>query len=225
MEAVQTGTLWFSRSDQLGDPCEGTRPQGDAKIFEAARQEILVHGEPYVQTMQTVWQGGDEYQKTVTYISCWQMRNQDMVGMWERYCRPKETGIAVQTTYERLDATVPIKNDENRYIMLGLVTYGDYSAPEFQSDPANVFSTFMIKNHHYEDEHEIRLVCNTGVKPVLIGFGVTVDWSALIQRVVVSPYADQAFVASVEKFCRDSGLVAPVVQSTARKVMRPYSGL
>jgi hypothetical protein len=39
-QMVERGTLWLSRSDNLGDPCEGHRPLGDAAIFDAARYQL-----------------------------------------------------------------------------------------------------------------------------------------------------------------------------------------
>lgn len=210
VDTIKNRSIWFSRSDLLGDPCEGTRPLGDAPKYAIDRQREIEAGGAAAERWAEVCEAHDRYLRATTFVSCWQMAECDMIPMWERYCVPRERGVAIQTTYELLNSAVPGKHLD-RHIMLGLVKYGDYDSAGFESDLTNVFSTFMIKRMNYVDEREVRLVVAAVHGLPVSGFYVKVsDWSVLIERIVVSPYAAKTFVRLVEKFCRDEGITAPV---------------
>lgn len=193
-QLIRTGMLWFARSDKLGDPCEGWRPAGDAAIYAAAEKEIVARGDSKLLPMMRMqWKHMDERARKSMFISCWQMAEHEDVSMWERYTERKELGVAIQTTYSRLDDAVPTVFASDRHVMLGLVSYGDYQSPEFRSDPSNMYSAFMLKKIEYRTECEVRLVCDMFKGDNLDGIAVPVHLPRLIERVVVSPYAPANF--------------------------------
>jgi hypothetical protein len=221
MDALRTRTLWLSRSDLLGDPCEGSRPRGDAVLLENAKREIEATGGSRLRFYQARanLQRMDREAKASTFISCWQMKRSDMMQMWERYCRPRPLGIAVQTTYARLDGALPFHRATHQNVMLGLVTYGDYDDAALRSDFTNRYSAFMLKKIQYEDEDEVRVLCDVLTPSQEKGVRIRVDWGAIIERVVVSPYAGSAFTRAAGTFCRARGFMFPVVRSSARDVI------
>ena len=150
------------------------------------------------------------------------MQDYDNMAMWERYCHPKESGIAVQTTYARLDAAMPLTFPGDRHIMLGQVQYGDYQSLEFQSDPSNVYSHFMLKKVNYADEREVRIVCDLGQTGAAKGIPVVVDLNVLIERIVVSPYALNGVALNVERIVRSGGYWFPVAPSSIREIEKVY---
>jgi hypothetical protein len=221
MDAVRSRTLWLSRSDLLGDPCEGSRPRGDALLIENAKRQIESSGGNRLQFYQAraTLQRMDREAKASTFISCWQMKHHDMMQMWERYCNPRPLGVALQTTYARLDAALPFVRAPHQNVMLGLVTYGDYDDAGFRSDFTNGYSAFMLKKVQYEDEDEVRVLCDMLKPSEEKGVRVRVDWGSIIERVVVSPYGGLPFTKAVQMLCRNLGYTFPVVRSSAREVI------
>lgn len=221
MDALRTRTLWLSRSDLLGDPCEGTRAKGDALLLERAKQEIEATGGSRLRFYQARanLQRMDREAKASTFISCWQMQNYDMMQMWERYCRPRPLGIAIQTRYSLLEAALPFQRGPHQNVLLGLVRYADYDDPTVQSDFTNWYAAFMLKKVQYADEHEVRVICDMGTASEEKGVRMHVDWSRIVERVVVTPYAGKAFTHAAESFCGKHGLNVPVVRSSARDVI------
>lgn len=223
MHLMRIRALWFSRADLLGDPCEGSRPRGDASIYAAAEQEIRSRGDVrHLPAIKASWKRLDEHARRRMFISCWTLQEHDNMAMWERYCHPKEAGVAIQTTYARLDAAMPLAFPQDRQIMLGQVRYGDYESLEFRSDPSNVYSQFMLKKVNYEDEREVRAVCDLGQPATAKGIPVVVDLNVLIERVVVSPYAPKAVALHVERLVRSGGYWFHVAPSTIRDVTTVY---
>src|SRR5207302_959477 len=222
-QAMKNRAIRFSRSDLLGDPCEGSRPKGDAVLYETARAEVIGRGDAkFFPTLRANWKYHDDRARTDMFISCWQMQDHDMMSMWERYCRPGGVGVAIQTTYAKLDASVPVSFANDRHVMLGMVTYGDYDAADFRSDPSNKYSTFMMKKIGYADEREVRLVVDMFRGEHLKGVDIPMNMRGLVERVVVSPYANPGLAAGLEKFCRGLGYTMPVLQSSLREVATVY---
>jgi hypothetical protein len=223
MHFMRNRVLWFSRADLLGDPCEGSRPRGDALIYAAAESEIRSRGDvKYLPALKASWKRLDDEARQRMFVSCWTKQNYDNVAMWERYCHPKETGIAIQATYAGLDAAMPLTFLADRHIMLGEVRYGDYDSLEFQSDPGNCYSQFMLKKVNYGDEREVRALCDSGRMTTAKGVSVAVDLNVLVLRVVVSPYAPKGFALHVERIVRSGGYSFPVDTSSIREVATVY---
>ena len=223
MHLMRNRVLWFSRADLLGDPCEGSRPRGDASIYAAAEQELRGRGDiKALLVAKAGWKRLDDEARQRMFISCWTMQAYDNMAMWERYCHPKEAGIAVQTTYARLDSAMPLTFPRDQHIMLGQVHYGDYESIDFKSDPSNVYSHFMLKKVNYADECEVRAVSDLGQKATVKGIPVAVDLNVLLERIVVSPYAPNGVALNVERVVRSGGHWFPVAPSLIHKVAKVY---
>jgi len=214
MQALKSGNLWFARADELRrkDPCEGGRTLPDAEAMALVREEFLNTGRrgDWIRAAANL-RRLDEDARRSTFISCWQMRKHDMISMWDRYCITPQLGVAVQTTYERLHAAVPAMYGLYEHIMLGVMQYEDR-----RTDLANSYSPFMTKKVNYSDEHEVRLLFMSASPISEKGVNVEVSWTALVERVVVSPYGSPVFASAVERFCREQEFGFPVVRSTAR---------
>jgi hypothetical protein len=222
LDSVRNGYLWFSRTDLLDDPAEGSRTAGDAEMVERARKQLKAEGRHREATYARIdFRSMDEYARRSIFVSCWQMHDHDMVPMWERYCKPRQTGVAIQTTYARLDAALPLRH-EQRHVMLGLVTYGDYSSLDFRSDLTNVYSSFMSKKVNYSEEREVRVICDGDFQVEQKGLRIPIDYPALVERVLVSPYSGPSFVTRVQRFCTQHRIGGAVLRSSAREVIRLY---
>lgn len=224
MNAITTGTLWFARPDKLGDPAEGSRPLGDAIFFKNAWDALKASGKEHmIDEVRASWRNFDMTMRRSTYVSCWQMKNKDAMQMWERYCGPeKRVGIAIQSTYERLDAGVPRDIGAYEHVMMGCVTYGDYEDEGFRTQLNNGFAPLMIKKIQYADEHEVRLVLQQVVDTNKAGIAVPVEFKTIVETVVISPYGAEPFRNAAERFCRDRGLRVPVIRSKALEVLQVF---
>lgn len=222
LDSVQTGYLWFSRSDLLGDPAEGSRTAGDAEMVARAWKQLHAEGRHREAARGRMGlKNLDEDSKRSVFVSCWQMHDHDMVAMWERYCKPLQVGVAIQTTYARLDAALPLRH-EYHHVMLGLVTYADYESTDSRSDLTNLYSAFMSKRVNYADEREVRITCTGDPNHEQKGLRIPIDYPALVERVLVSPYSGPGFFNEVKRFCTKQGIGQHVLQSSARQVIRLY---
>ena len=219
MSALSSKSLWFARSDQLKmkDPCEGARTLSDAEAFTALRATVVPADRGvWMQSMAAI-RRRDEEARLSTFISCWQMNEYDMISMWERYCNPPQYGVAIQTTYARLDAGVRMELDDYETVMMGLIKYGLE-----RTDLGNPYSLFMNKKVNYSDEREVRMLFMSNGPSTQIGFAIGVDFNTIVEQVIVSPFASGEFPSAVASQCKREGFAFPVSISTARNVPDPY---
>jgi len=222
LDSVRNGYLWFSRSDLLGDPAEGSRTAGDAEMVARAWKELHAEGRHRDAARGRMGlKRVEEESKRSVFVSCWQMQDHDMVAMWERYCKPLQIGVAIQTTYSRLESVLPLRHGHH-HVMLGLVTYADYESTDSRSDLTNLYSAFMSKRVNYADEREVRIICAGDPYQEQKGLRISIDYPRLVERVLVSPYSGPGFVTGVQRFCKQQGIDGDVLQSSARRVIRLY---
>ena len=188
---LSTGALAFARVDTLEDPFEGSVPP---TVYEKWKHR---HAD-FVATAQRGL-------RKQAFVSCWHVNNTESEAMWRLYCGSHD-GIALQTTYEKLDASLP------KGILLGAVQYLDY---ECDIDaPHDPLALLMHKRQAFEHEHEIRaLIWPASSPPGLVPPNleedtrvINVPWPATdsLERIYVSPYAEEWYrdvvVSVIEKF-------------------------
>ena len=174
---LSTGALAFARVDTLEDPFEGSIPpavyeqwkERHADLVESARRGL----------------------RKQAFVSCWHANNTESEAMWRLYCGSKD-GIALQTTYERLDESLPDG------VFLGQVTYLDYECDT--EPPDDTLALLMRKRHAFEHEREIRALVWPEAAPELApreldedARVINVPWRAaeFVERIYVSPYAEE----------------------------------
>ena len=187
---IDSGSLFFTRADHLGDPFEGSWP----KINVLARQQppdSLPSGsrEGFVKVMAKLGEINREWPKHLA-INCWHMNEHESAAMWKLYLKSDE-GIAVQSTYSKLRASIT----DAEQVFLGVVKYIDYETQGI--DPGNILASFVHKRKSFEHEREIRAVITkwpTGDKGMDFtqetigdGLNIKVDLEALIERIYVAP--------------------------------------
>jgi hypothetical protein len=205
------------RIDKFRDPYEGAAPKS------SINQQAIVLGSGYrrVQTMGILqsWDPNDQMPveplQTIgdrstelsairrsrtysTHASCWRW-GPESEGMWRLYCGEKG-GVALQTTFARLE-----KSMEAESILAGMIQYADYdTVPAF----TEMLDHVMYKREGFAFEQEVRLLkpdqdyhdklCNGTVSeklppcsPISWNLGATID------RILVSPYADEWYLDAV----------------------------
>jgi hypothetical protein len=188
---LSTGALAFARVDTLEDPFEGSVPRAVYEKWKSRHADLVA----------TARRGLRKH----AFVSCWHANDTESEAMWRLYCGSHD-GIALQTTYEKLDASLP------NGIFLGAIQYLDYAC---DSDaPRDTLALLMRKRQAFEHEHEIRaLIWPSSSPPGLVppnleedAHVINVPWSAKdsLERIYVSPYAEEWYrdvvVSVMEKF-------------------------
>jgi hypothetical protein len=176
--------LPFVRMDLLGDEFEGSVPKSvyDAYAANPLNAATMARLRPQL--------------KRSAYVTCWHANNAESEAMWRLYCGDGE-GVALQTTYERLDASLQEKG-----VFLGRVTYVDYEHGGF--DQINSLTPLMHKRPAFEHEREVRGVIWRPAKLIADGLRpedfppgeppvMTIRWNVadVVDNVFVSPYAKE----------------------------------
>lgn len=166
------------------------------------------------------------------YVNCWHAAAHESVAMWKIYGSPG-AGIAVVTNGARLEAALTA-NDEKLY--LGAVKYRDPTIVDIGT--SNVFDTILVKRIHYNYEAEVRLVhWHTGelhnalekfawndetmrfddiiedTRPIRPGRAFACDINAMIEMVIISPFAPPWYVPMIARLRERLGFRFPIHQS------------
>lgn len=188
--------LAFARVDSLEDPFEGSIPPAVYEQWKSRHADLIATARRGLRKQ--------------AFVSCWHANNAESEAMWRLYCGSHD-GIALQTTYEKLDASLP------EGIFLGQITYLDYECDT--GPPADTLALLMRKRQAFEHEHEIRaLIWPASAPPGLVPRAldeharvVNVPWPArdFLERIYVSPYAEEWYrdvvVSIIETFAPELG--------------------
>ncbi len=117
--------IFFSRSDILGDPFEGSYSKANADDLirsEVYADECRRLNIPIKKMIKANKMFGKirRWQRQWMMISCWHMSEYESAAMWKLYTKSDES-ICIQSTYEKLANVLP------EIIYIGQVQYIDYS--------------------------------------------------------------------------------------------------
>lgn len=202
---LQIGGLPLTRVDRFHDAFEGSVSRGVVEHpFNAERRESLGQ-------MRADMRHG-------SYASCWHGNEDESEAMWRLYC-PSGLGVALQTTYAKLDAALPPE------LLMGMITYVNYDSAALDPFVAfNGFAPLMQKRRAFQHEREIRVIAWLGTARETVpltpgdqGDVPTVlkapwDVAAAIEHVFVNPYAEEWF----NEVCR--GVVEKFAPALAERV-------
>lgn len=174
--------LFFTRIDQFEDPFEGKYNQLVKK--QVSEEELRRFAEKHSHT------------RVAVTVNTWHRNSDENYAMWNIYA--KDYGVAVQTTYKKLKDSFH-KTDKPVYV--GKVIY--YNEEKDQMPKEDPLAPFIRKRRMYQYENEIRC-CYILSQEAESGFmweeqdtynGVflDVDLDILIERIYISPYAQQWF--------------------------------
>ncbi len=127
---LERRALVLPRLDLLKDPYEGTTTHAYRRyIIEITKRERRTPSAAFMKNLkEEPW---PKHIHKSLYVSSWHLNDHESEAMWQLYCGSHE-GVALQTTYEKLDAAIPL----TRGLFLGLVRYLDYERDVYKfSDP------------------------------------------------------------------------------------------
>ena len=215
VDMLDTGSLFFNRSDRFHDRFEGSYPQFNVKL----RPEI--YGRRKNAMTDAGLRGLSETSKLFRRhiaINCWYLNSHESAAMWRLYLKSNE-GIAIQSTFSRLAESFLPGDDK---IYSGVVKYIDY---ETQWMPeGNLFYPFVHKRLSFAHENELRcVICrfppskdeklDLTQETIDGGVSVPVDLSKLIARIYVAPDSPSWLNRLVESVARKYTINAPVIHS------------
>jgi hypothetical protein len=112
--------LYLSRLDLLNDPHEGSTP---ALLAAMRDQQLRQFGATDLVTQLP--QINQRSRKSL-FVNCWHSGNSESEAMWRLYC-PDNSGVAIQTTYQKLVQSI----NSNRFLYIGIIKYLDYERKGF----------------------------------------------------------------------------------------------
>ena len=218
---IESGSLHFSRIDQFEDPYEGATSQANIRMRHSMYSSM---GKVKVDEMFNRLSHLREQVREWTYASCWHMNDHESAAMWKLYSKTDES-IAIVSKYSLLRDCIPA------HIPIGRVEYLDYD--EEHMPEGNLLHPFVYKRKSFKHEEELRAIIQLhppaqqgtdGENRVAFGqhnpitnMRVSVDLSALIVEVRVSPTAPAWFAELVERVTKRYGLGVPVRSSSLRR--------
>lgn len=169
---------------------------------------------PYTELFPDALEGGKQQSSTEAgrarrqraAVSSWHASEHESEAMWRIYSPPHEA-LALRSTYERLRTGLP------DYVRIHLVQYAD--SPPASDDP---LLPFFFKRRAYEHEKELRAVlgrppAGSNAVEEESGWQLPVKTDDVIERVYVSPFAQQWFYDLVQGVIRRYGLHIAVERS------------
>lgn len=228
---INDHALFFRRVIDFADsdPREGTIPEMD-KAFDRKRALMRSSSIEQLKMEVEIAESIDGWgMREGTVINSWKIAETEMDHMWRLYARIGEgaTGVAVRSTVGMLKSSF---QGQERIIHGSRIRYIDYDRDRFfqagvyEHGTENVMTPVIHKNvHGYPDENEYRLLHSHthGGNPkewwepfgACRGCKVSVDLSALIAEVVVSPNTSDEARVEVEALSRSQYVFAPVRHS------------
>ena len=209
------GDMYFRRIDSFEDVFEGKWPDLNKKYID------------HIKTTEGQVIGSfDDMARKMTYVSCFHKADSETAFMWKQYSN--NDGIAIRTTIERLKHSFD-KTDNPIYI--SEVKYIDY-VKEHISDMSNMFVLSIHKRKSFQYENEIRCISllndlhdeegynkkyfkenRIDFEKFPLGIKIPIDLYELIEKIYISPYAEDYLREDVEACLNVIGLKVDVIKS------------
>jgi len=215
--------LFMPAADLLGEPLEGTAPDGHLKSWRAeAEKADTATQRKIIEANQKLLSRFANNFRSNYFVSCWHMSECESDDMWRCYTTTPEA-VVVKTTFRALRASLP------EYVEIGMVRYLDYASARLPS--MNMFEYITHKNINFSFEKEVRAVAFPPATEGLgsarfqgdlfaseahkgrLVFAPVVDISVLIHGVVLHPASTPQFVARVCSTCEIATLPKPVASA------------
>ena len=184
---LQQKGLYFSRSDRLGDPFEGSHG-----ALSASRSTELFGGDLPKEVIDLA-DGDFERFREFIYVNCWHRNDYESEAMWSLYAT-RDRGIAICTDFDSLKRSIV----DTRTVRIGEVSYMDYD--KMFLSPPRAFTPFLHKRNSFAHENEVRAIVlqsdyskaddTANSQQRQPGFYCDVDIGGLINQVVISPLAE-----------------------------------
>lgn len=208
VDILVSRSLYFCRSDLLGDPFEGTYSQFtiDEFLKQAKNKDEQDRIRGFFIKQPTEW-------RKTSFLNCWYMDDIEPAGMWKSYTTSNQA-IAIQSTFEKL---VKSFEENNVYrLFIGKVKYIDYKKDSIPW--GNAFNPLLYKRHNFKHESELRAAVVDfgfleGDKNPRVGHRVETNLNKLIEEIRIAPTAPDWFKNIVQTIIEKFDLDKPITNS------------
>ena len=218
---LDSGKLFFTRADSFDDPFECARGfnfQKDSvysemekylrlsvktKLMDAGNKhplDVEIEGE-LKKEMDELIKKQEEKRKEY-FVSCWHENERESEGMWKLYTSALSQGVAIQTTVERLCRSL----EDDRF-EIGKVDYVTFDKPLAETQVP-----VWYKRDVFAHEREVRVVIKDSAYSGK-GMPVETNLDTLIEKIYVSPTAQEWLAVLVKRVALQYGLDKPVEYS------------
>lgn len=221
-ELLSKGALYFCRTDRFNDQFEGSLPL--ANVAQRQRQpminRVMLASDGVLGRAIDLEARRVQVTRTHTYANCWHLKEHESYAMWRLYGKGNDS-VAIQSTYHRLCESF---HRYEKKVFVGLIQYLDYDTQEMPS--GNMYYAVMHKRREYVDDNELRAIVtwdqievagDVWTIPKETGVNVRVDLNTLIEKIWVSPNADDTFHDDVVAVSHKIGLKVPIRSSATSK--------
>jgi len=136
-----------------------------------------------------------EADRKATFVSCWHANDGESEALWRLYCPLGSTGVAIETTAERLSVSLGDSDIE-----LGRVQYVD-----FRKSFAGLHDRIFWKRSSLRHEAEVRAVFKQSFSRESTGVHRLIDLDRLCVSVVPSPFAGSWFDELIQSVAKTYG--------------------
>lgn len=201
---LDTSSLFFCRSDLLGDPFEGSIP---CKNYENNNRLLTAMGRNDERRIEAS-QNREQMRKNV-YINCWHMNEHESAAMWKVYIKSND-GIAIKSTvqcfYDSLSCNSPLTG-----INFFVVQYINYEEDSF---PNREGFRYLHKRKSFEYEQELRAFLFDYEDNEKTGIPVKTLVDKLIETIYVAPDSPDWFKVLVENITKKYGVTKEVKRTS-----------
>ena len=213
------GKMYFRRIDSFEDVFEGTWPQLNKKYIKYVKEN----------ENETIGQF-DNIARKLLYVSCFHQADEETAFMWKQYA--DKDGVAILTSSKRIKKSFHLTKSP---VYLSRVKYINYNCEPIY-DMGNMFSLVIHKRKSFQYEKEVRcisllndLYTDSGINEKYIidkgkgnkldferlpvGIKVDIDLLHLIEKVYISPYADNYIWENVKAWMEMKHLDVETVKS------------
>lgn len=207
--------IYFHRADRYDRLFEGTLPELDVRESFAERRRdveaLLARSRIFGDAETAILEGLERWYRrgpSSVFLSCWHINEHENFAMWHIFGSVRQA-VAVSTSLGRLRASL-----ERDDVFVGEVQYFDYATDRIDSAFHRAMP-FMYKRKVYEYEREARAVYfREGARDDDIGHLEPVDLRALVDRVIVAPYAGRWFERAVRRVTTELGYDFDIARSS-----------
>jgi len=162
------------------------------------------------------------YTSRALFVSSWHLNDGESAAMWDVFLGA-EPGVAIQSTVGALRQQMDAGSGATE-VFIGAVEYINYATDSWGE--LRAFNRVFHKRSSFEHERELRAVIvrpryaelahldlDSVVDAARNGIDVPIAVDRLVQRLWVSPRADQWFASLVERVVGQFGIQVPIVRS------------
>ena len=194
LNLLETKSLYFLNSDNLGDNNEGRIPHF---IYEKMLEEDKKKGNKQNQELNCFL---ERVLRKSHLISSWCFAERESFAMWKMYAKDK-TGIAIETNLDLLKESFKYTY---RDIYIGEINY--INEENYYFTTSNMFYPFITKLDFYKFENEIRCITVSESGEAAESKLVEVDLKTLIKKIHISPNSKPEFRKLIELLKKENGL-------------------